>query len=220
AVVGRTRAALVDAAGEARAGWRGIHTVLLCLFALACAVPWIAPGWLHVDELAAWLYLALSATGLVAAVGLAGLPSLAQGAFMTIGALTTGLLAARAGWPVEATVPVAVLASLVRGLGAGLAVVRLDSLFIAVGTWILAWLVFLGAQAFPGISGGAEGYVVDSSLSTTGHYELALALTALAVVAVATLRRSATGIRVRAVRDRSAADGGLGVRGDQRALCA
>jgi branched-chain amino acid transport system permease protein len=218
AAAGRTGAALADAAGDARAGWRGIHTALLCLFAFACAVPWIAPGWVHVDELAAWLYLALSATGLVVTVGLAGLPSLAQGAFMTIGALTTGLLAARAGWPVEATVPVAVLASLVGGLVAGLAVVRLDSLSLAVGTWILAWLVFLGAQAFPGISGGAQGYVVDSSLSTTGHYELALALTALAVVAVATLRRSATGIRLRAVRDRSAAAAGLGVRGDRLLL--
>jgi branched-chain amino acid transport system permease protein len=218
AAAGRTGAALADAAGEAKAGWRGVHTALLCLFAFACAVPWIAPGWVHVDELAAWLYLALSATGLVATVGLAGLPSLAQGAFMTIGALTTGLLTARAGWPVEATVPVAVLASLVGGLVAGLAVVRLDSLFLAVGTWILAWLVFLGAQAFPGISGGAQGYVVDSSLSTTGHYELALALTALAVVAVATLRRSATGIRLRAVRDRSAAAAGLGVRGDRLLL--
>jgi len=218
AAAGRTGAALADAAGEAKAGWRGVHTALLCLFAFACAVPWIAPGWVHVEELAAWLYLALSATGLVATVGLAGLPSLAQGGFMTIGTLTTGLLAARAGWPVEATVPVAVLASLVGGLVAGLAVVRLDSLFLAVGTWILAWLVFLGAQAFPGISGGAQGYVVDSSLSTTGHYELALALTALAVVAVATLRRSATGIRVRAVRDRSAAAAGLGVRGDRLLL--
>jgi branched-chain amino acid transport system permease protein len=218
AAAGRTGAALADAAGEAKAGWRGVHTALLCLFAFACAVPWIAPGWVHVEELAAWLYLALSATGLVATVGLAGLPSLAQGAFMTIGTLTTGLLAARAGWPVEATVPVAVLASLVGGLVAGLAVVRLDSLFLAVGTWILAWLVFLGAQAFPGISGGAQGYVVDSSLSTTGHYELALALTALAVVAVATLRRSATGIRLRAVRDRPAAAAGLGVRGDRLLL--
>ena len=96
-------------------------------------------------------------TGLVAAVGLAGLPSLAQGAFMTIGALTTGPLAARAGWPVEATVPVAVLASLVGGLVSGLAVVRLDSLFLAVGTWILAWLVYLGALAFPGFSAGRRG---------------------------------------------------------------
>ena len=218
AVVGRTRAALADAAGEARAGWRGVHTALLGLFVLACAVPWIAPGWVHVDELAAWLYLALSATGLVAAVGLAGLPSLAQGAFMTIGALTTGLLAARAGWPVEATVPVAVLASLVGGLVSGLAVVRLDPLFLAVGTWILAWLVYLGALAFPGISGGSQGYVVDSSLSTTGHYELGLVLTAIAVVAVATLRRSAAGIRLRAVRDRPAAATSLGVRGDRLLL--
>ncbi len=218
AVVAGTWGALTGAAGEARAGWRGIHTALLCLFVFACALPWIAPGWVQVDELAAWLYLALSATGLVATVGLAGLPSLAQGAFMTVGALVTGLLAARAGWPVEATIPVAVLASLAGGLVVGLAVVRLDPLFLAVGTWILAWLVFLGALAFPGISGGSQGYVVDSSLSTTGHFELGLVLTALAVVAVATLRRSPAGIRLRAVRDRPAAAESLGVRGEQLLL--
>ena len=62
----RPPARSADAAGEAKAGWRGIHAALLCLFALACAVPWIAPGWVHVDVLAAWLYLALAATGLVA----------------------------------------------------------------------------------------------------------------------------------------------------------
>jgi branched-chain amino acid transport system permease protein len=215
---GRTRTALVGAAGEARSGWRGIHSLLVCLFVLAGVVPWIAPGWVHVDALAAWLYLALSATGLVVTIGLAGLPSLAQGAFMTVGALTTGLLAARAGWPVEATVPAAVLASLVGGLVTGLAVVRVDSLFLAVGTWILAWLVFLGALAFPGVSGGSQGYVVDSALSTTGHYELGLALTSLAVVAVATLRRSPVGIRLRAVRDRPAAATSLGVRGERLLL--
>lgn len=212
--VGRTWTALAGAAGEGRSGWRSIHSLLLCLFLFACAAPWIAPGWVHVDELAAWMYLALSATGLVVTIGLAGLPSLAQGAFMTIGALTTGLLAARAGWPVEATVPAAVLASLLGGLVAGIAVVRLDSLFVAVGTWILAWLVYLGALAFPGISGGSQGYVVDSALSPTGHYELGLVLTSLAVVAVATLRRSAVGIRLRAVRDRPAAATSLGVRGE------
>src|SRR5262245_5230075 len=212
--VGRTRTALADAVGEGRSGWRGIHSLLLCLFLFACAVPWIAPGWVHVDELAAWMYIALSATGLVVTIGLAGLPSLAQGAFMTIGALTTGLLAARAGWPVEATVPAAVVASLLGGVVAGLAVVRLDSLFVAVGPWILAWLVYLGALAFPGISGGSQGYVVDSALSTTWHYELGLMLTSLAVVAVATLRRSPVGIRLRAVRDRPAAATSLGVRGE------
>ncbi|HZO61469.1 MAG TPA: hypothetical protein VFB35_00655, partial [Gaiellaceae bacterium] len=214
-VLARTGSALRDGLADARSAWRAPYALALALFAAACALPWFAPGWIHVDELAAWLYLALSASGLVVAVGLAGLPSLGQGAFMTAGALTTGLLVARAGWPAEATVPVAVAVALAAGAAGGLAVVRLSPLALAVSTWILTWLAFLGALAFPGISGGAQGYVVGSGPSPTGHYELGLVLCAVAVVALSALRRSATGIRLRAVRDRAAAATSLGVPGER-----
>ena len=218
AVVDQTRIAVRDAARDARRAWGPMQTAGVCVVAVAAALPWFAPGWVHIDELAGWLYLALAATGLVVTVGLAGLPSLGQGAFMGIGAFATGLLVARAGWPAEAAVPVALLVSLVAGILAGAAVVRLAPLFLAVSTWILTWLVVLVALAFPGVSGGAQGYVVDSFLGTTGHYELALVLTALAVAAVSTLRRSSIGIRLRANRDRSVAAATLGVRRDRLLL--
>jgi branched-chain amino acid transport system ATP-binding protein/branched-chain amino acid transport system permease protein len=199
------------AAREARAAWGQNQTAGVLLVAAGCALPWIAPGWVHLDVLAAWLYLALAATGLGLTVGIAGLPSLGQGAFMSIGAFTTALLAARAGWSADAAVPAAVAASLVAGLLAGLMVVRQPPLFLAVSTWILSWLVLLVAVEFPGVSGGSQGYVVPSSLSTTGHYELALVLTAAAVAALSVLRRSSPGLRLRAIRDRPHAATGLGV---------
>src|SRR6266508_881019 len=207
AIAGEYRAA----ARDAKAAWGPTQTAAGLILAFGCAVPWIAPGWVHVDVLAAWLYLALAATGLGLTVGIAGLPSLGQGAFMSIGAFTTALLAARAGWSADAAVPVAVGASLVAGLLAGLVVVRQPPLFLAVSTWILSWLVLLVALEFPGVAGGSQGYVVTSSLSTTGHYELALLLTATAVAALSALRRSNIGIRLRAHRDDPAAAAGLGV---------
>ena len=86
-----------------------------------------------------------------------------------------------AGWSADAAVPVAVGASLVAGLLAGLVVVRQPPLFLAVSTWILSWLVLLVAFEFPEVAGGSQGYVLTSSLSATGHYELALLLTAAGI---------------------------------------
>jgi branched-chain amino acid transport system permease protein len=207
AIAGEYRAA----ARDAKAAWGGNQTAGALLLALGCAVPWFAPGWVHVDVLAAWLYLALAATGLGLTVGIAGLPSLGQGAFMSIGAFATALLVARAGWSADAAVPVAVGASLVAGLLAGLVVVRQPPLFLAVSTWILSWLVLLAAVEFHEVAGGSQGYVVTSSLSATGHYELALLLTAAGVAGLSALRRSNVGIRLRAHRDHPAAAAGLGV---------
>ena len=178
---------------------------------LVLLLPWWAPGFVEVDTLAGWVYLALAAEGLWIAAGLAGMPSLGQGAFMSMGAFTTALLTARAGWPAEATVPVGTAVALAAGLVIGAAVVRLPRLYIAVSTWILTWLVVLVATEFPGISGGAQGYVVSSSLDPTGHYVLAVTLTILLVVAGMTLQRSSVGVRLRALRDDPAAAVRLGV---------
>jgi branched-chain amino acid transport system permease protein len=218
ALAAQTQAALRDAVRDARGAWHAWHAAALCLFAVACGLPWFAPSWVRIDELAGWLYLALAATGLVLTVGYAGLPSLGQGAFMSIGAFGTALLAARESWPIEATVPAAVGASLAAGLVSGLVVIRLAPLFLAVSTWILTWLVILVALAFPGVSGGAQGYVVPSRLDITGHYELALALTALALLVVAAVGRSSIGLSLRAHRDTAAAAVSLGVRSDRLLL--
>ena len=203
--------AFSGAARDARAAWHGEQTALAVLVALAAALPWFGPGWVHVDVLAAWLYLALSATGLGLTAGLAGLPSLAQGAFMSVGSFATALLTARAGWPATATIPVAVGAALVLALLSGVVLVRLPPLYLAVSTWLVAWLVLLVATEFPSVAGGSQGYTVPSRLSATGHYELALTLTVLAVAGLSALRRTRIGVSLRAIRDRPAAARSLGV---------
>ena len=201
-----------EAARDACAAWHGEQTALAVLVALAAALPWLGPGWVHTDVLAAWLYLALSATGLALTAGLAGLPSLAQGAFMSVGSFATALLAARAGWSASAAIPVAVAVALLLALACGVVLVRLPPLYLAVSTWLVAWLVLLVATEFPGVAGGSQGYTVPSDLSATGHYELALALTVLAVAGLSVLRRTRIGVSLRAIRDRPAAARALGVR--------
>jgi ABC-type branched-subunit amino acid transport system ATPase component/ABC-type branched-subunit amino acid transport system permease subunit len=214
----QTRTALVEARTAAVSAWRREYTAAIPLVVLVLLLPWWAPSWIEIDTLASWVYLALAAAGLWIAVGLAGLPSLGQGAFMSIGAFTTALLTARAGWPAEATVPVGIATALAAGLAVGYAVVRLPRLYVAVSTWILTWLVALLATEFPGISGGAQGYVVTSSLDPTGHYVLATLLTGLLVAGLVVLQRSSVGVRLRALRDLPAAAVRLGVERERMLL--
>jgi branched-chain amino acid transport system permease protein len=210
-----TVAALREGAREARVAWTSRQSLAAGLVALVAVLPWLGLGFIHPGELAAWLYLALAASGLVLAVGFAGLPSLGQGAFMAIGALTTAVLAARAGWAPMAALPVAVAVSVSVGLVAGLVVVRLPRLFVAVSTWLLTWLVAIAAVEFPWLSGGSQGYLASSPLGPKAHYELALALIVVTVGLLSVFRASPAGLRMRAVRDSPSAAAVLGVRGDR-----
>ena len=115
------------------------------------------------------------------------MPSLGQGAFMAIGAFTVALLTAKAGWPAFPATVVGVLAAAAGGVLAGVGVVRLRPVFIAVTTWILTWTVAIFLLAFRSVSGGAQGIVVPSALSVDAHYELALALLVAAILVAASL---------------------------------
>src|SRR4029453_7447508 len=131
-----------------------------------------------------------AATALGLTVGAAGLPSLGTGAFMAIGAFTSALLVARSGGAVEPAALAGAEAALVSGLLLG-GVVRLRRVFVAVSTWLLAWLVWLFLLAFPSISGGSQGLILPQRTllgldpTPTVHFELALALFALTALAIA-----------------------------------
>jgi ABC-type branched-subunit amino acid transport system ATPase component/ABC-type branched-subunit amino acid transport system permease subunit len=214
----RTGTALRDAARGLRGGWRGRHTLVLAALVPVALAPAAAPAWMHVDALASGFYLALAATGLWLAVGLAGLPSLGQGAFMAIGAVTVALLTARAGWPALAAVVVGVAAAALGGIVTGAGVIRLRPAFVAVTTWILTWATALVLAAFPSLLGGSRGVVVPQALSVTAHYELALVLLVAAVLAAAAVAGGAVGIELRAARQRPAAAAALGVATARRRL--
>jgi branched-chain amino acid transport system ATP-binding protein/branched-chain amino acid transport system permease protein len=213
-----TRNALADAAREAQAAWTRWHTVAAAVVLAAAVVPAIAPGWVHVDSMAVSMYNALAATGLLLAVGLTGLPSLGQGAFMGIGAFSVALLTARAGWPLLPAVAAAVVAAACAGVVAGVGVVRLRPAFVAATTWILSWLVVIFLLAFPSVSGGAQGIVTPQVLSVNAHYELALGLLVLCVLATAAFARGRVGLELGAVRARPASAAALGVPTARRRL--
>jgi len=204
-----TLPALAAAAREARAAWSTRSTLAVAAFALAGFVP-LLTGDARTAELADGLYLACAAVGLAFTVGIAGLPSLAQGAFVAVGAVVGARLL-----ELGAPTAVAALAGAAAGAAAGAIVgggfARLPRAGFAAATWIFAWLVSLALQSLTWLLGGAEGTVVTAGPTPAGHYELALGLTAAAALAYLALARSTFGLRLAAARDREAAANELGV---------
>jgi len=223
--VSQTAVELRRAAVEARSRWSFSAWLSLGVLVVAAVVPFLSLPGVRVDALANTAYLALAATALGLIVGPGGLPSLGTGAFMAIGAFTSGLLVARSGWPLEPAALAGAAAALVAGLLTG-GVVRLRSAFVAVSTWLLAWLVWLFLLAFPSVSGGAQGLILPPTsllgmdATPTVHFEVALALTALTALAVLALRRGAPGLELSALRQAPALAVSLGVRLERRRLAA
>ncbi|HEX2432366.1 MAG TPA: hypothetical protein VHI55_00315, partial [Gaiellaceae bacterium] len=98
AAFAETRTAVVEAARDVRAAWTRPATVGIVAIALAALFPLLSLD-IGLDRLASDLYLAAAAVGLGIIVGLGGMPSLGQGAFVALGAFGTALLSAKAGWP-------------------------------------------------------------------------------------------------------------------------
>src|SRR5512133_3150375 len=216
-VIDQTLAELVAAARDARAAWGRTTTLWLLAFLAALVAPAVLPLSGRMPDLAEFVYLALAAVGLSYAVGLAGIPSLGQGAFLGIGAFAEALLRTKAGWPLVPSVLAAVAITGAVGVLTGLATGRLRSAFVAVSTWILSWTVLLALTSFPGISGGAQGLVLPEAtvlghtLTPTSHYLLGITLLALAVLALAVLAPRAPGLGLAAARDDRVAAAGIGV---------
>ena len=79
----------------------------------------------------------------------------------------------------------------------GGAFIRLPRAGFAAATWIVSWLVALAVLSVTWLLGGAQGTVVSGGPTTAGHYELALGLTALAVLGFAALAHVAVRARPR-----------------------
>jgi len=222
-VLEQTAVELRRAAGEARARWHVTAWIALAVLVGAAALPFLSLPGVRVDALADTAYLALAATALGLIVGPAGLPSLGTGAFMAIGAFTSALLVERSGWPLEPAALAGAAAALVAGAVCG-GVVRLRRTFVAVSTWLLAWLVWLFLLSFPSVSGGSQGLILPPKsllgldATPTVHFEVALALTALTALAVAALRRGAPGLELSALRQAPALATSLGVPLERRRL--
>ena len=217
ATISETRGALAAALSDVRAGWNRLATLAVVALAAALVAPAVLPLSGRMPDLAGWVYLAVAAVGLAYAVGLAGIPSLGQGAFLAIGAFTEALLRSKGGWPLLPSLVVALAAATAAGLLTGIATGRLRGAFVAVSTWILSWIVVLALTAFPGLSGGAQGLVLPeatvfgSPLSPTAHYLIGVVLLAIAIVVFIVLAPRGPGLALAAARDAPDAAVGLGV---------
>ncbi|MFL5926265.1 MAG: ABC transporter permease subunit [Gaiellaceae bacterium] len=201
--------AFADAFQEVRAAWRPRATLSVAVFAAAALVP-LAVGEARLADLASGLYLAGAAVGLAFVVGIAGLPSLAQGGFVAVGAVVAAhLLAAGAPTPVAAVL--GGVGGGAAGALVGYAFARLPPAGFAAATWIVSWLIAFALLSITWLLGGSQGLVVTGGPSTAQHYELALALTGVAALAYTALARAPFGLRLAAARDREAAARTLGV---------
>jgi branched-chain amino acid transport system permease protein len=217
AAAARTGAALRDAFSSARSGWTEIATAGGAAALLAVCAPFVLGGLIATDSLASGAYLALAATGLALCVGLAGVPSLAQGAFVGTGAFVAAHVLRHTQLPAELCALIGALAAAALGTAAGFAVRSLDSVRVAVGTWLLSWLVALALGALPWLSGGAQGLVVPTrrlfgfTPTPLVHYELAVVLTGLCALALVALRRGPFGLDLAAAARHRGAAAALGV---------
>ena len=184
-------------------------TVAITAFVVAALVPLVV-GDARTTDLAGGLYLACAAVGLALVVGVAGLPSLAQGAFVAVGAVAGAHLLAHGAPTLVAAVGGGV-AGCLAGAVTGVAFVRLPRAGFAAATWIVTWLMAFATQSIGWVLGGSQGIVVGGGPTPTGHYELALALTAVAAAGYLVLARSTFGLGLAAAREREPAAQTLGV---------
>jgi branched-chain amino acid transport system permease protein len=215
--LGRTARAFRDARRDVRAEWAPTWWLALGGVVAAALVPLVLPSSVRIEGLADTGYLALAAVGLGFAVGIGGIPSLAQGAFVGVGAVTAAH-AVDAGWPALGSAVLGAVLAAVAGVVVGLGLARLRPVYVVAATWIATWLFSLALDSFPSLSGGARGLAVPAepilgfTPTPTVHYELALALVAVAVLGHRMLARSSFGWSLRAAAQRPAGAAALGVR--------
>ncbi len=213
----RIAAAARGAVHDVRAAWGPSQTVLASVTAAALLLPLVVRDQLTLTSLASWAYLALAAVGLTFVVGLAGMPSLAQGALLAVGAVVAAVLRVDGDWPPLAAAAAGALAAAVAGGVVGAAVGRVRPAFVAVATWLVAWLVARGLAEFPAFAGGAEGRVVPQGslagieLGATLYWELGVVLVAVGALGLAGVARGQPGLALAGLRERPAAALALGV---------
>jgi branched-chain amino acid transport system permease protein len=208
--------AFADAAREIGAAWGPRQSALALVVAVAALLPLGVDDELRLAGFAGWAYLALAAIGLTVAVGLAGMPVLAQGALVGIGAVSAAALRDH-DWPPLAAAAVATAVAAGAGALLGVGFGRLRPAFVAVGTWIAAWIVAFALLDFPRLAGGAEGRVVPQGdiagleLDATVYWEIAVVLVVAGALAFAALAGGRAGAALAGLRERPAAALALGV---------
>ena len=133
------------------------------LFAVAVIVfPFIATS--YGLSLANQIAIAtVGAIGLNILVGYTGQISLGQGAFMAVGAYTSGLATIEWGLPFWLSIPLASFFTAAVGVFFGLPSLRLKGLYLAIATLAAQQIVEWIVTHWTGLTGGTEALVVPAS---------------------------------------------------------
>jgi branched-chain amino acid transport system permease protein len=168
--------------------------------------------------LSQWAIFVIAALGLNLTLGYAGQVSLAQGAFVGIGAYGTALLTLH-GWPFGAAALAALVASFAIGWLLGYPALRVQHHYLAFVTLAFSTLAYLVFRNEEWLTGGIYGLAGVPRPSLFGwpltdavpFYELCLAVLSLVTAAMAWLVRSPWGRAFTALRENPVRALSLGV---------
>ncbi len=154
------------------------------------------------------LIAVIGAVGLNILTGFTGQISLGHGAFIGIGAYTSGIITTKLGLPFWIALPFGGIMAAFIGMFVGIPSLRLKGLYLAIATlasqFILQW-VFLRWEP---VTGGSYGMILSrpslGSLSFDSdkyYYFIVLAIAVVSVLFATNLMRTRTGRAFMAVRD-------------------
>lgn len=161
---------------------------------------------------------AIGAIGLNILTGFTGQISLGQGAFMAVGAYSSGLLAARLGLPWWLTIPIA--CTVTAGVGAifGIPSLRLKGLYLAIATLAAQQIIEWTITHWRWLTGGVEALVVPAPMlfgervgTNFRFYWVILFFATLTTIFAVNLFRTRVGRAFIAIRDQDIAAEVMGV---------
>ena len=160
----------------------------------------------------------IGALGLNLLTGYTGQISLGHGAFLAIGAYTTGLLTGKLGIPFLLSLPLSGLMAATLGMIVGIPSLRLKGLYLALGTlafgFIVEYIIFHWdlTQGDMGMAVKRIG-IGGFTIKTQQHYfYLIMGFAALAAICAKNLVRTKIGRNFIAIRDRDTAAEAMGIR--------
>lgn len=184
--------------------------------AFVLIVPWFADNF-QLTVLNQIGIAAIGAIGLNILVGFTGQISLGQGAFMAVGAYTSGLLVNHFGLPFYLTIPLACLTTALVGGLFGIPSLRLKGLYLAIATLaaqqIIQWII-----THWDVTGGVDALVIPAPTlfgqrinSDFGFYWVILLCLTVTIIGTINLFRTRIGRAFIAIRDQDIAAQVMGV---------
>lgn len=194
----------------------------LIVVLLGAALLWVLPagaGNYTLYVLSLWLVMAVAAQGLNLTLGYAGQISLAQAAFLGLGAYATALITVSAGLPWWVAFGVSGILCFAVGVLLGFPALRVQHHYLAFVTLAFGTLIYLVARNEQWLTGGVFGFanirrpaLVDGPLSgALPFYRFVLAVTLLLTLAMWWLVRSPWGRAFQALRENPLRAASLGV---------